>query len=57
MCVQHKFWTPRRSDHAHVAEHARDDDDDEEDEIVVLRDTGGGAESRNEAVAARVGPA
>ena len=57
MCVQHEFWTPRRSDRAHVAEHARDDDDDEEDEIVVLRDTGGGAESRNEAVAARVGPA
>ena len=57
MCGQHKFWTPRRSDRAHVAEHARDDDSDEEDEIVVLRDTGRGAKSRNEAVAARVGPA
>ena len=57
MCVQHEFWTPRRSDRAHVAEHARDDDSNEEDEIVVLRDTGRGAKSRNEAVAARVGPA
>ena len=47
--------TPRRSEGAHVAEHASDVDDDGEDEVDVLRDAGEGAAARNEAGAVVVG--